>query len=615
MLASSQFDNLHADDNSLLNCEDSKVSASEFIAIVQPQPYFHPIIDLYTASVVGYECLARGIPPYELPRDMFEEAKKNGLELELEKACVEATLKTIRQLPHPVRDLNFFINVSPSCLADLNFLKTFNSDSIMALGLNPGQFVLEVTEQKSFESYEIFQRLSLYYMAEGFKIGLDDFGAGYSGLTALIASTPHYLKLDMAIVRDVHLHAYKQKLVKSIASFASSVDAKLIAEGVETWEELEVLIRYGVRYVQGFLFDRPKPMPVDLDGEMRKKIVHLVEKYDGAKIYLDRRIGDMISRPPTVPTQSVTCRDISALFKKNSKIDHLVLVNGEGKPKGLITRQHFFMRTGGAFGYELFSKKHCDLVSKTNFLAVEEKTTVTNLARLAMDRFPEDLYDPVIVVDEKGMFIGTVTMKDVITKATELEVRSAMATNPLTNLPGNEVIRHWLQEALAGEEFAVLYIDLDNFKGYNDSYGFLMGDELIRFTANVLSKNLSLLHPEAKLGHIGGDDFMIICPGLVSEKGLDMLCWAFDTGKIEYFKPADVKAGYVNTFDRQGRQTQYPLVTMSIAVIDHRSMNFLPHPAHLSEAAASLKKIVKALSAERRKSSYMFDRRRYEEMI
>lgn len=614
-LSSPEIENVMGTDSFSATRNESQTHPSDFIAAVQPRPYFHPIIDLYTTAVIGFECLVRGVPPYEMPRDMFEEAKKLRLELDLEQACVDATLNTIRDLPAHIRDLTFFINISPACLANLDFLKRFTAESFLSAGLDPAHTVFEVTEEKTFESYEVFQKLSRHYTAEGFKIGLDDFGAGYSGLTALVASTPHYLKLDMAIVRDVHLHAYKQKLVKSIVSFASSVDAKLIAEGVETLEELEVLIRYGVRFVQGFLFGQPKPTPIDLDGETKKKIRSLVNKYDGAKIYLDRRISDMISRPTTVPVQSVSCRDISSLFKKNSDMDHIVILNGGGRPKGLITRQHFFIRTGGAFGYELFAKKYCDLISKTNFLVVDEKITVTNLARLAMDRFPDDLYDPVIVVNEEGTFIGTITMKDVITKATELEIRSAMATNPLTNLPGNEIIRQWLQEVLTGEEYTAIYIDLDNFKGYNDTYGFLLGDELIRFTANVLAKNLSLIHPEAKLGHIGGDDFMIVCPGLASEKGLDLVCWAFDTGKINYFKPSDVKSGFLNTVDRQGKEVRYPLVTMSLAVIDSRSMNFYPHPAHLSEAAASLKKKVKALSAQMRKSSYMFDRRHYEENI
>ncbi|MCX7635388.1 MAG: GGDEF domain-containing protein, partial [Syntrophales bacterium] len=241
------------------------------------------------------------------------------------------------------------------------------------------------------------------------------------------------------------------------------------------------------------------------------------------------------------------------------------------------------------------------------------KITITRLARLAMDRFPEDLYDPVLVVDERGVFIGTVTMKQVITKATELEVLSAMAANPLTNLPGNEIIRHWLQEALSNGEYALIYIDLDHFKGYNDSYGFLMGDELLRFTARVLSANLPILHEGAKLGHIGGDDFMIVCPGDVTPGSLDILCQAFDTGKKEYFKPEDLKKGYLDTFDRTGHRVQMPLVTMSLAVIDSHAVHLHPHPAHFAEAAASLKKHVKKMTAATGKSGYMFERRRWDE--
>ena len=158
----------------------------------------------------------------------------------------------------------FFINVSPDICSDPRFLERFTQTRLEEFGIDQKEIVIEITEEKSFADYLHFERLVAHYANQGFKIVLDDFGSGYSGLIELIASTPHYMKLDMVLVRDIHKHDDKQKLVKAIIAFASSVNARLIAEGVETLEELEVLVRYGVRCVQGFIFGLPESEPYDL---------------------------------------------------------------------------------------------------------------------------------------------------------------------------------------------------------------------------------------------------------------------------------------------------------------------------------------------------------------
>jgi len=254
-----------------------ETSERTFIEQVQPRPHFHPLVDLFTGMIMGYEVLSRGIEPYETPYKMFEEAKSLGLTWELEKACRVAALKKVAGFTDELRSATYFINVSPDSFSDPRFTERFTRNRLMEYGLDQRQIVIEVTEEKSFGDYDKFQKLVTHYVNQGFKISLDDFGAGYSGLVALIACTPHYLKLDMAIVRDVHKHDYKQKLVKSVASFASSVNSKLIAEGVESWEELELLVKYGIRYVQGFLFGRPQETPYGLSEELKEKIAALVK--------------------------------------------------------------------------------------------------------------------------------------------------------------------------------------------------------------------------------------------------------------------------------------------------------------------------------------------------
>lgn len=584
---------------------------NEFIATVQVRPHFHPIIDLFTGSVLGFEVLSRGAFPFETPDKMFEEARRLGATWELEKACRVAALKKIAALPEELKSSIYFINVSPDAFADPRFIERFTQVRLREYGIDQNQIVIEITEKMTFSDYGHFEKLISHYTGQGFKIALDDFGSGYSGLITLIASTPHYLKLDMAIVRDVHKHEYKQKLVRSMASFASSVNTRLIAEGVESFEELEVLVKYGVRYIQGFLVGRPKDEPYLLAGDLKKNIAALVKKYDLTKVDVDEWIGSLVIRPMTIERNSTNCQQLGETFKKNPYLDHVVVLDAE-EVVGLITRQQFYFETGGAFGYQLHQKKPVESISKNHPLIVGDKVTIMTLAKLAMARFQEDLYDPVLVVDCENKFVGSVTMKQVITKSAELEVRYAMSANPLTNLPGNEVIRHWIHDALLSHEYSIIYADLDHFKGYNDSYGFLMGDELLRLTARVLSQWRESL-PDAALGHIGGDDFVIVSRRIVQENSLTALCKLYDYQKLDLFKPRDIKRGFMEVTDRQGNPLRAPLVTMSLAVINSSNGWKDPHPALFSEVAASLNKKVKQMTNKTGQSGFMFERRLHPE--
>jgi diguanylate cyclase (GGDEF)-like protein len=200
-------------------------------------------------------------------------------------------------------------------------------------------------------------------------------------------------------------------------------------------------------------------------------------------------------------------------------------------------------------------------------------------------------------------------MKQLIGRATELEVRAATGANPLTHLPGNRMIERWIRQATQGERFCVIYGDLDHFKEYNDRYGFLQGDRMIRLTARMLSESLHRLPAGSHLGHVGGDDFIIVCPGEVEPGAVAALCQRFDAEKRDLFEREDLERGYFESVDRQGRGVRVPPVTLSLAALDSQHMGTGLHPASISTLAASLKKKVKELSEQTRASAFMFERR------
>lgn len=125
-------------------------------------------------------------------------------------------------------------------------------------------------------------------------------------------------------------------------------------------------------------------------------------------------IGRLSQRPPTFKRQTLSCRQTDSVFRQNQSLTHLIIIDGKFRPCGLITRSHFYNKTGGAFGFSLFADKTVDTLMSEDYLTVEESTPVQEVARIAMQRNQETQYDPVIVTNCSGSFMGTVSIRDLL---------------------------------------------------------------------------------------------------------------------------------------------------------------------------------------------------------
>ena len=179
--------------------------------------------------------------------------------------------------------------------------------------------------------------------------------------------------------------------------------------------------------------------------------------------------------------------------------------------------------------------------------------------------------------------------------------------SPLTGLPGNVQIHAELKKRILNREpFSVLYLDLDNFKAYNDVYGFLKGDEIIEFTAETICKCLhSAYNENVFIGHIGGDDFVGIIPDLHCDKVCQQILATFDAKSLKFFTQEDREKGYIEVANRKGIIEQFPLTSLSIGVVVAdvgRFHNIL----EIAEVGAQVKHAAKSVMG----SSYAIDRRK-----
>lgn len=179
--------------------------------------------------------------------------------------------------------------------------------------------------------------------------------------------------------------------------------------------------------------------------------------------------------------------------------------------------------------------------------------------------------------------------------------------SPLTGLPGNVQIHAELKKRISNrEKFSVLYLDLDNFKAYNDVYGFLKGDEIIKYTADTIVRCVhNCIHEGAFVGHIGGDDFIAIVPILNCDEICKNIIASFDAHVTKFFTEEDVEKGYIEVANRKGIIEQFPLTSLSIGVVVAdvgRFHNIL----EIGEVGAQVKHAAKSVMG----SSYAIDRRK-----
>jgi len=178
--------------------------------------------------------------------------------------------------------------------------------------------------------------------------------------------------------------------------------------------------------------------------------------------------------------------------------------------------------------------------------------------------------------------------------------------NSLTGLPGNTSIARTIERILSSEKpYAVAYVDLDNFKSYNDKYGFSKGDEMIKNLARILVNAVVEFSPDDYfVGHIGGDDFVFIVPLEKVEKICQEVIRRFDSTIPYFVDQEDLKKGYYICKNRQGEITEIPLPSVSIAVVPVQKGKF-SHIGEISQRAAEVKSVVKKMKG----SNYFIDRR------
>lgn len=252
---------------------------------------YQPIVDLGTGDIFAYEALTRGPrgSAIESPATLFAIADEVDLTVELDRACFRGALRNAMAL-EPVHRL--FVNLLPMSFYDSAFIEVEVGNLLSAAGLTPANIVFEITERLAIENFASFKRALAAYTAMGFGIAIDDVGTRHSNLETVMSLRPHFIKISDVLVRGIARSTVKREMLRSLRHIAETIDAVMIAEGIEQAEDVSALSDLGLRYGQGYYMARPGPPFPTLNDQVRAELRRMTPNPPLSRIALDVRGDD-----------------------------------------------------------------------------------------------------------------------------------------------------------------------------------------------------------------------------------------------------------------------------------------------------------------------------------
>lgn len=477
---------------------------------------YQPILSLKNGQVLGWEALTRGPEHtyFHSPLVLFPYAQETGLLLNLEALTQKKAITLAEEiLPHQ----KLFININSLSLGSIEANLSRFIKLLEKTHLNPKNIVFELTERTSIIDLQKFKKTMQSLKNKGFTLAVDDAGAGYSSLQVIAELQPDYIKLDMDIIKNINNDPVKEALVDTFVTFARKINAYLIAEGIESKEELFTLIKLGVHYGQGYLLGKPHYPKQEIDSDIAHIIKRVNKKQLNSIPNNSIPIGSIVQSCPLV-TPTTTVETVMKCFHKDPFLEGVVVAKGMA-PIGLVMRNSLLNALSSRYGVALYYKKPISMIMDANPLIVDEITTLEKSSQLATARSNGKLYDHVLVT-HNGLFTGVVSIRKLLEVITQTKIRMAQYANPLTGLPGNIRIQEEITKIIENHHnVLVTYADIDKFKKFNDTYGFERGDQILLTFAKILKHTVKKYgNNESFLGHIGGDDFIIISSSAQTDK-------------------------------------------------------------------------------------------------
>lgn len=464
---------------------------------------FQPLYSLHTGGIVAFEALAR--PAVGSIGDVLAQAWRHGrlphvdVGLAAAAAVVEAAHETLLPLH---LNITAFTTAEPvSAFAPL-------LEVLSRTGRRPREVVLEISPP--FQPVAPSALLAgMHRLADqGFRLAFDGLGASDLPLNLLTEARIDLVKLDRTTLRRIPGDRAAVAIVEALVHFAARTELRLVATGIESRAQLETARRLGVRIAQGDLFT-PAGLGA-LANAVTPAIPEPADETDPVSLAPSAlpRVEEFL-RPATTVHSAATCEEVRTVLLE-SEAGGIIGVDAQGHPQWSVDRTRFLLAVTGPYGHALHANRPAVRLSDPP-RTIRHGARALDLLHLVRDADWSRTGEDVVLVDHDGRYQGVVMVAEIVRAMAEVKIEEAAALNPLTRLPGSDLVAREVDRRITGgEAFAVAWLDVDSFKKVNDTVGFAAGDDLIRALGRTLT-DLTASVRRLRVSHVGGDDFLVTC--------------------------------------------------------------------------------------------------------
>jgi diguanylate cyclase (GGDEF)-like protein len=529
---------------------------------------FQPIVNIYTGSCYGVEALLRGHEGlgFDKISDVFDYAHHNGILHQTELTLKEMSISKFAKLKID-QFVRLFLNIDNRVLDSADYRPGQTGRLLKKHGLSLRSICLEISERHELASGGNTSKILEQYSERPFKLALDDFGTGYAGLKVLYDYHPDFIKIDRYFINNIHIKEKKKLFLSNIVSLAHVLGITVVAEGVETEREFLTCKEIGCDLLQGYFVQKPVVELNKLNSNYSQ--ISTLNSRDRRAAGDDREIIDEEIKNLPALDFNTPMGEVFEIFRRNKHLTFFPVIDENKEPLGLVCENNLKDYTYSVFGKELILNK---AYSKTlmDFVSTCPVADIRMGAEKIIEIFSRSKNPDGIIISDSFRYVGFLSALSLLRVINEKNLTYARDQNPLSKLPGNSVISDYVTQVLkdVNRSMTMIYFDFDNFKPFNDYYGYRQGDRAIVLFAELMRKELG--RQENFLGHVGGDDFFAGVEGGTFEETEEEVrklkeLFAHD---VESFYDAKAREeGGIRARSRGGRQAFFPMLTVSAAII------------------------------------------------
>lgn len=525
---------------------------------------FQPIVNTYTGKTFAVEALLRNSNKLGFSHisDFFDYLHKSKTLFAVDNELRNIALKKFRKIK--ISNIKLFYNVDNRFFFQEDFKIGTTYELLKKYEIAPEKICFELTEHVNFVKQEEFINIINTYKKYGYSIAIDDFGTGVSGLHLLYISDTHFIKIDKFFIRDIHLDKKKKLFCTSIIEMAHIMGIKVIAEGVEKIEEYYSCKDLKVDYIQGFLISKPTLDHKEIKESYSSDILFNGDKRFSNTNKIDKSFIDKID--PIDDTS--TLHDLFVYFKDHTKNTFVPIVDKNKKIIGAVFEVDIKQISYSQYGLSL---------ARNNSFTAKLKHFIKPVPQIELSWGIDKALEIFHMMDDaKGIFVtdeseyyGFISLNNLLSLSYKRNLEIAQNQNPLTKLPGNKQIDIFIHNIFENKLSShIVYFDFNDFKPFNDKYGFRQGDRAILIFSELLQK--SILR-ENFIAHVGGDDFFV---GFLNQSFEDIYKLLFDLQRefevsvSSLYSNEDMNNNYMISKDRFGIKRKFELLSVAVAVIE-----------------------------------------------